>query len=78
MHNSLLLISLTENKAYSLPTVNTSDISPSFTFKPCLTHPEEFTFSGLLWRTPEFTCNFMEGGKEGSVHASCIMLKIVF
>lgn len=32
MHNLLLLISLAGNKAYSQPTVNNSDSSPSFTF----------------------------------------------
>lgn len=39
MHNSLLLISVAENKAYSQPTVNNSDSSPSFTFIPCVTNP---------------------------------------
>lgn len=40
MHNSLLLISVAENKAYFQPTGNNSDSSPSFTFIPCVTHPE--------------------------------------
>lgn len=78
MHNSLLLISVAENKAYSQPTVNNSDSSPSFAFIPCVTHPGPkgdlfFFFFGRCWSLPATLCK----KKNACVlHVKCSIYKL--